>query len=274
MIYLKKIPELITFDKFFSVKRPKFEINDSSFICEVAGKDSIAAIIQSARIYDIKKLLGIGIIHRSFFGNIFEPNEHFEYAKELISQKKFDSTNFLYLDVSNLFDRLIIRNMAIVQKHFGYYSPCPPCHLFFHMMRTPIADYYGITKIITGERELHGDRKKINQIPEVLSLFKELLEKEGIELIQPIRKIRTDEKIFEILGKSWKSAEPFKCSFSKNYYDELGEIPFEIQNILKSLESFYYPLFSSVVEFLIINHKEPEENWFVEKIKQIISSID
>lgn len=274
MIYLEVTPELITFDKFYSAQRPKSKTNEDFFISEVAGKDSIAALIQASREYHINNLLGIGIFHRSFFGNIFEPNEHFENAKELISQRNYDSFNFLYLDVSNLFDRLIIRNMAIVQKYFGYYSPCPPCHLFFHMMRIPIANYYGITKIITGERELHGNRKKLNQIPEVLALFKDLLKKEGIELIQPIRKIRNDEKIFEILGPSWKSAEPFKCSFSKNYFDEIGEIPFDIQKILKSLKHFYFPIFSSVVEFIKINHKEPEENWYIEKIKQIISKID
>jgi hypothetical protein len=273
MIYLEITPELITFDKFYSAQRLKSESNEYFFIGEVAGKDSIAALIQASIEYNIINLLGIGIFHRSFFGNILEPNEHFEYAKDLISHRDIDSTNFLYLDVSNLFDRLIIRNMAIVQKYFGYYSPCPPCHLFFHMMRIPIAKYYGIRKIISGERELHGDRKKLNQIPEVLSLFKDLLEKEGIELIQPIRKIRNDEKIFEILGHSWRSAKPFKCSFSKNYYDESGEIPFKIQKILKSLESFYYPLFSFVVEFIIIHHKEPEENWYIEKINQIISKI-
>ncbi len=274
MIYLKITPELITFDKFYSENRSKLENKENFFISEVAGKDSIAAIIQAARENEIKNLLGIGIFHRSFFGNSLEPNEHFEFINKPIIINKFDSTNFLYLDVSNLFDRLIIRNTAIVQKYFGYYSPCPPCHLFFHMMRIPIANYYGITKIITGERELHGNRKKLNQISEVLSLFKELLQKEGIELIQPIRKIRTDEKIFDILGDSWKSAEPFKCSFSKNYYDESGEIPFEIQKILKSVRNFYFPLFSSVVEFIKINHKEPQENWFSEKIIHIISKIE
>ena len=271
---LEKTPELFTFDKFYSENKSKFEHKEKFFISEVAGKDSIAAIIQGVRNYNIRNLLGIGIFHRSFFGNIFEPIEHFKSFKDLILQEKIDSTNFLYLDVSNLFDRLIIRNMAIVQKYFGYYSPCPPCHLFFHMMRIPIANYYGITKIISGEREFHGDRKKINQIPEVLSLFKELLEKEGIELIQPIRKIRNDDEIFEILSSSWKSAKPFKCSFSKNYYDETGEIPFEIQKILNSLKGFYFPLFSSVVEFIKINHKEPEENWLNEKIKQIVAIID
>ena len=274
MIYLEKTPKLFTFDKFYSVNMSKLEPKENEFISEVAGKDSIAAIIQAVKKYNIKNLLGIGIFHRSFFGNILEPIEHFEYVKDLICQEVIDSTHFLYLDVSNLFDRLIIRNMAIVQKYFGYYSPCPPCHLFFHMIRIPIADYFGVTKIITGEREFHGNRKKLNQIPEVLSLFKELLEKEGIELIQSIRKIRNNDKIFEILGSSWKSAKPFQCSFSKNYYDETGEIPFEIHKILNSLKGFYFPLFSSVVEFIKINHKEPEENWVSEKIKQIISLID
>ncbi|QEE16575.2 hypothetical protein DSAG12_02405 [Promethearchaeum syntrophicum] len=271
---MEKTLELFTLDKFYSEQRSKLDYRESFYICEVAGKDSIAAIIQAVRKYDIKNLLGIGIFHRSFFGNISEPIEHFKSVKDLILQEDIESINFLYLDVSNLFDLLIVRNMAIVQKYFGYYSPCPSCHLFFHMMRIPVAEYFGITKIISGEREYHGDRKKLNQLPEVLSLFKELLQNLGIKLIQPIRKIRNDEEIFKILGSSWKSAEPFRCSFSKNYYDETGEIPFEIQKILNSLKRFYFPLFLSVVEYIEINHKEPEEKWLNDKIKQIVSLID
>ena len=70
MIYLEITPELITFNIFYSAEHPKLEINEDFFISEVAGKDSIAAIIQTAKNYNIKNLLGIGIFHRSFFGNI------------------------------------------------------------------------------------------------------------------------------------------------------------------------------------------------------------
>ena len=141
------------------------------------------------------------------------------------------------------------------------------------MMRIPIATYFGATKFITGERELHGNRKKLNQLPEILSLFKDLLAKRGIELIQPIRKIKEDGEIFKLLGTEWKSAEPFNCIFSKNYYDETGEISFDLHKIIKSITDFYFPLFSATVTYIEKNHKEPEEKWYSEQIEQVIVKI-
>ncbi|WP_371804086.1 hypothetical protein [Candidatus Lokiarchaeum ossiferum] len=261
---------MLNFSDFYQINSKNSSDSSETIIAEVAGKDSIAAILQVAKKSSIKKLVGIGINHRSFYGNIDEPTEHFEYIsndKALLNIKK---TEFMYLDVSSLFDLLIVRTLAIVQKHFHYFSPCPACHLFFHMMRVPIAHHLKVAKFITGERDIHGTRKKLNQLPEVLDLLKILLEKEGINLIQPLKSITKDEEIFTLLGKKWVSALPYKCSFSGNYYDENGKIPFNTTNVLNSLSNFYYPLFHETIHYIELHKNEPDWNWIEKTLLDII----
>ncbi len=264
---------LINFKDFYHKYPTNFLDSSEYYIAEVAGKDSIAAIVQIAKNVKNFSILGIGINHRSFFGNLNEPLEHFEYITTNKSKFTLTNTQFMYLDVSSLFDLLIVRTMAIVQKYFHYYSPCPACHLFFHMMRVPIARHLSISRFITGERDFHGTRKKLNQLPEILDLFKELLEREKIHLLQPLKSITQDKEIFTLLGKDWSSATPYKCSFSGNYYDENGQIPYETQDVLDALIKFYYPLFHETITFIETYHEEPSQDWVKKKIKEIVNQI-
>lgn len=224
--------------------------------------------------YEVKSLLGISLYHQVLYGNKNEPWENFNLLVELFLSKELDFVPFIYLDVGNLFEQLILHNIAIVQKYFGYFTPCPACHLFFHMMRIPIANFYNIQKIITGERESHNSVKKLNQISEILDLYKSLLEKHQIELVQPIRKIKQDVSIYRILGDQWRNnINTLKCSFSNNYYDENGKIPFELDRIMDSITNFYFPLFSSVIHFISTQHEEPDEQWIREKILKVIDTL-
>jgi hypothetical protein len=268
-----ELTKFITFKEFFhdSISIPSD--HQATYLAEIAGKDSIAAILKATQNCHITNLIGVGVLHRSFFGNEDEPIEHFKHISTRKSSLKIEKTEFLYLDVRNLFDQLIIRPMAIIQKNFHYYSPCPACHLFFHMMRIPVARKLKIKTFITGERNYHGERKKLNQLPEVLSLYKSLLKKEGIELVQPLKDIKQDNEIFDILGSKWISAKPFKCSFSRNYYDENGDISFNLQNILRAISQFYYPLFAAVITFIESNQFEPDEQWIQATIKNIITKL-
>ena len=141
------IVHLTTFTEFYQESAKIATLPPTTIIAEIAGKDSIAAVIQAAKNHDLSRVLGIGINHRSFYGNIAEPNEHFQFIEQNKTKLGIQITQFMYLDVSNLFDKLIIQTMAVVQKYFKYFSPCPACHLFFHMMRVPIARFYGITQL-------------------------------------------------------------------------------------------------------------------------------
>ncbi len=272
-------PELVSFSEFYRHPVEFPHGSSDAYIGEITGKDSIAAVLQVAdratNPNSIQNLLGIGVYHHSFYGNALEPIEHFQFLEKFFLQNIRTplTAAFLYLDVAFLFDQLILRTMATVQKHFGLFSPCPPCHLFFHMMRIPIARHYGITQFISGERETHGTRLKFNQLPGILTLLQDLLAQEGITLVQSIRSISDDEKIFALLGSSWQSADPYRCSLSGNYYDEQGKIPFHETAMIWALREFYYPLFHRVINYIEAEHKEPSGEWIQEAIKQVVQLV-
>ncbi len=267
----RSLYDLTTIRNFLSLPIDKFDNSDDTYIAEIAGKDSIAAVLEATQKFNINNLLGIGIFHRMLYGNWKEPIENFDFIKKNKEILGIKNTYFIYLDIKTLFDQLIMRNMAIVQKYFQYWSPCPPCHLLFHMIRIPIAKNYKITNFITGERKAHDEKIKINQTSKILSLYKDILEKEGINLIQPLKDISNDQEILNKLGSNWNAPESFKCSCSSNYYDEDGIIPFEYENIKDSIEKFYYPLFSIILHQIILIKDIPKKEWIEQHIKKIIA---
>jgi hypothetical protein len=248
--------------------------NSKSCIAEIAGKDSIAAVLKAIKEKQIEWLVGIGLYHRAIYGNINQPADNFEKLINMPLFKEITNHSFIYLDISDLFEQLIIRNTAVVQKHFHYFNPCPACHLLFHMIRIPLARFYNIDFIITGEREFHDNIQKLNQLPEILSLFKFLIEKTNIELVQPIRKIKNDSEVYKILGNVWQSnITPSKCIFSKSYYDEQSKIPFDLNLVISSLNEFYFPLFTSVIDYIDSHLNEPSKDWIRNQVLQVINNI-
>ncbi|TFH26709.1 MAG: hypothetical protein E4G98_06805 [Promethearchaeota archaeon] len=265
--------KLWTFRSFFTEIESQNQ-NSKRAVLEVAGKDSVAAAIPYLQTHPITELIGIGIFHRGFYDNFYEPELNFQQISTILRNHVPElQTSFYYLDVADLFDWTIVQPMGIIQKHFSQYSPCPPCHLFFHMMRIPLVKHLGATQILTGERAAHDAGLKLNQLPEILGLFTSMMQKQGISLKQPIKNINDDSKIFALLGREWKSVEPFRCIFSKNYLDENGQLHFNVPNLTKTLSIFYYPLFNDIIQYIMRKHCSPDLKWIQQKIQSIISDI-
>jgi hypothetical protein len=242
-------------------------------IAEIAGKDSIAAVIKALELNQISRITGIGINHRGFFGNFQEPIEHFLQLENQFLQKSGIEADFFYLNIENLFENVIIQPMTLIQKHFGYFSPCPACHFLFHMIRIPIARHLGVNTIISGEREAHGTKLKLNQLPPLLDFFSEVVRSFRLELLQSIRYIEEDGEILMLLGRQWVNAAPYRCSFSGNYFDENNALYISPEKILTQLTEFYAPLFTFIVEFVEAKKKEPSREEIRKKIKEIIHGL-
>lgn len=266
--------KLLTLEQFFKTVESR-EKSNKRILVEIAGKDSVAAILPVLKRKNVSEIICIGINHQGFYGNKSEPYEHYIQIKQLLFQEyPTVKWEFYYLDVSNLFNSVIIRPMAIIQKHFHHYSPCPPCHLFFHMIRIPILDHLGIDILVSGERSAHENKLKLNQIPEVLDLFARFLSEHGKILCQPLKNVSQDEAIFEFLGDSWQNAQPYKCIFSGNYFDENNQIFHDIPELLKALKEFYFPLYTKIVHYIKQHKKEPQSHWIQENIQKIIQNIN
>ncbi|WP_457559001.1 hypothetical protein [Candidatus Harpocratesius sp.] len=274
-----KFTQLFTIDRFLK-EIPSKNPKSTRMGVEIAGKDSVAAIIKILDEFSeinkdsISEIVGFGMYHTAFYGNFNEPKEHFEKIKEIIYNRYCKiPMRFYYIDVAELFEKVIIRPMTIVQKLFGAYSPCPACHLFFHMMRVPLLHHIGSSILVSGERSAHGSRLKLNQVSEVLSLFPPFLRSHNIKLLQPLFNISDNNEIYKLLGTTWKNAKPYRCIFSKNYLDESDQIYFKISDISDELKLFYYPLFAEIVEYTQKFKKTPNDDWLKNRINEIVLKI-
>jgi len=110
---------------------------------------------------------------------------------------------------------------------YNFFSPCIACHLLMHIARIKLSRHFRSTNVISGEREMHSDREKINQLPFVLDFYNELFNSAGITHHTPIRHIRSNKDITEIVSKYGISAIKLDCLFSGTYYDQEGKILFD-----------------------------------------------
>ncbi|MHA1311366.1 MAG: hypothetical protein ACTSQO_10610 [Candidatus Helarchaeota archaeon] len=222
---------------------------DDVYIAEISGQDSIAAIIEVIKNENVEKIYPTAVYHNAMIGDFLAEQKNIYFLKKSLKNPSIIFP-LISIDVSDIFNTIVLRNMGIVQVKYGFYSPCPPCHLLFHLIRVVIAKILGIKKIITGEREKHDKMIKINQTPQILDYFYKMIKSNyQIELIQPLRKISSTTEITKILGKNWDSSLPQTgCILSKNYLDEnKNPIMFDDNIWKKQLNEFYLPKFQYII---------------------------
>ena len=231
----------------------KYQGEKGVYIAELAGKDSIAAMKVIIDCFSPKIIVPVAIDIGVERGGDEAPAQNVKLLRDLLLKEKKAHkttkavdvviTEIVEIDFSRLYNRLVLQTMGEFQQCFPFFSPCPPCHFFLHYCRVPIAQFLGVNAIITGERELHDDRVKINQTSDLLSFFVDYFEREeNLKLMQPLRKINRSKEIHDVLNKSWNLEGIQKsCIFSGNYRDTKGKVFGASEDWVGALKDFYAP---------------------------------
>lgn len=212
-------------------------------IVEIAGRDSIAAVLEATRHEDLKAILPTIAYTGTEYGIWDTPLRAIEILRATPSMKNIRIFDPVFLGSPKIWWQLCGRYSYDLVKDFGFYTPCIGCHLYFHSIRIPLAKKLKCKRIIAGERESHDGRIKINQIGVVLDLYKEFLKKFGIALLLPIRYIRSGKDIVNILEKNWdEGTGQLKCVMSKNYVSKDGNVTYSKKDITRFFKDFAIPL--------------------------------
>jgi hypothetical protein len=217
-------------------------------IAEVAGRDSVAAAIRVARLRPLHAILPTIAYTGTEFGDWRVFLRQVDLMRDLLEPLGTKVLSPIVLGDPRFWRELCGSPAWRCFERFGFFSPCVGCHLYFHAVRIPLARRLGISLLISGERESHDGRIKVNQIPEALDAFARFTSRFGLSLILPLRHIRSGQEVQEIVGNDHPEVqEQVQCVLSGNYRDEAGKAPAVGEAVSRFLEEFALPLAEKTV---------------------------
>lgn len=241
-------------------------------IGEFAGRDSIAAIIKAFERDDITIVLPIASFAGVEYGEsdaLIENHDMLSRRIEELYGKSKTLLPLMFYSRPDLWYAINGRFISILNQKYGFYTPCIGCHAYFHILRAPIAYELGRT-IISGERISHDGDCKINQLPDVLQIYRDIIGELGSNLIHPIVDIQDGNQIDEIIGFNYvKSDKLPQCVFSGNYKDIEDNMNYNMDNISIYMNKFLVPACIELGRHMINEDRSTKDN-FVNIVRDVL----
>lgn len=214
-------------------------------IVEIAGRDSVAAAIKAAEDEGFTDLLPV----YTYTGTEYGKWKSVEDAVKRLSRKKnLNVHNLLATGSPGFWRALNGRFISSLVKRYGILIPCVGCHLYLHSARIPLSVLLGVKPVISGERESHDGRKKINQTPESLDAYIKTAGRFGVPLLMPLRHIGDGKEIENILGFEWKEGmEQLECTLSGNYRNIDGGCDIKKEQMKNYINEFLLPCAEKII---------------------------
>lgn len=222
------------------------EISSRLAIVEIAGRDSVAAAIKAVEEGPYTDLLPT----YAFTGTERGPLQSIEEAVRRLSDRLPDRTvhDLVLAGSSRFWQALNGRFIGELIARFRFYTPCIGCHLYLHSVRIPLAVSLGGVAIISGERESHDGRLKVNQGAEAVERYQALCSAFGIPLLLPLREVASGAEVENIIGSRWgEGKEQLGCVFSGNYRMINGGIGATIGQVSAYLDEFAVPCARKII---------------------------
>jgi len=239
---LSNKPELLTdFPDWMLPESAVIEIREkaNTAIAEIAGRDSIAAVIRACEERNIRAIIPTIAYAGTEYGNWEIPFEKTKILKHRLKEKNIKVYDTIILGSPQFWWKLCGRYTTHLSKKFGFYSHCLGCHFYLHAVRVPLAKKLRCSLIIGGERESHDGRIKINQIGISLDAYVDFLRRFNIELFLPIRHISSGEEVEAIVGGQWEEGGgQLECVLSKNYREEDNSVILDEKAVKRFFEEF------------------------------------
>ena len=214
-------------------------------IVEMAGRDSVAAAIKCVKEKGLTDLLPV----YTYTGTEYGEWSSIEEAVRRLSQRlKIKVHDLIVIGSPGFRHALNGRFISTLIEKYGYFTPCIGCHSYLHSTRIPLATLLGRKSVISGERESHDGREKINQIPEALDAYEKIANRFNIPLLMPLRHVKDGREVEDILGFKWgEGMEQLGCTLSGNYRNIHGGCNIKKKNVQDYLNEFVLPCTDKII---------------------------
>lgn len=225
-----------------------FRAVDGLAIAEVAGRDSVAAAVAAVRERGFRSVLPTAVSTGTEYGDEGTP----ERAAALLARILGPDVEMLPLvrvGSPALWAALNGRHATVLRERFGIFSPCLACHLYMHLCRVPLAWLLDGAPVIAGERDSHGGRPKLSQMPLGIDACVRVLEHAGVELLEPIRHVHDADVIVGLVGSEWEQgAKQLGCVLGGNYTGLDGEVVYDQIAYARYVHGFLEPAGGAIVD--------------------------
>ncbi|WP_430886361.1 hypothetical protein [Fusibacter sp. JL216-2] len=232
--------------------------NKKTVIGEFSGRDSVAAILKAFEDEDIDYILPVATFAGTEYGDfnvIYKNYKHLQKrVKDLYGDKKvlYPLIEYSREDIWALMNGRLSGELS---RKFGFYSPCIGCHLYFHLTKLNFArPLSGI--ILSGERESHDGRIKVNQLGESLDIYQEVIASFDCQLRMPLRHMDDGHEVESLIGWEWKEglAHP-DCVLSRNYRSCDGKAVYDKNCLERLLQEYVKPAGVLVGKYIVEDQK-------------------
>lgn len=214
-------------------------------LTDFAGRDSVAAAMRWLEDNEVGTLIPVGDVVPTRYGDWSVYQDNWQRMKTLLAHR---APNVLLAPWFVLEDIDIWRTLsgryasAAIQK-FGFHTPCLGCHLHFYVMRIVLAEALNASTLLSGEKELHGSRRKANQTEEAVQGYAALSSSTSLNHVFPIHKLRTEEEMRQLLPDGWQEGDrQLRCVMSGNDRDVNGELAISSEQVAAYMQEFAVPM--------------------------------
>lgn len=223
-------------------------------IAELSGMDSVAAIIRAGERLSFDAILPTIVLTGTEFGSpAFVRRNYDLIVKRLQKNSCLILEPLIYTDF-DFWRALCGRFIQAQIDRWAAYTPCVGCHLYLHAMRIPLATRLGINYIVSGERESHSGRIKLNQTSRSLDAHINLMESWGLKFVLPLRHVERRSEVMAIAGRDiFPGEDQFQCLFSDNYRDVSGKNIQHSDWVAQYYDELGLPLTKTLVRALLVD---------------------
>lgn len=208
-------------------------------IAEISGRDSIAAALKFIMDGGGDDILPVADDIPPQYGDFNEAFSPVFWLRKKAEEYGARVHSLIFIKEHELYKTLVAKYMREVISHYGFYTPCIPCHMYFHTIRAPLVKALGGSKIIGGERDSHDGRIKPSQIPMAIDYYKKAVRELGSRLVLPLRHIVNTK---EIISFTYEEDTQLSCMFKELHGDLSQSIMQNTGKLRRFLEEFVMPI--------------------------------
>ena len=223
----------------------------NTIVAEFSGRDSVAAIIKAFQDDRATHILPVMSFAGTEYGDVSSLIENYEKLKKHVHANYPSKVlyNLLHFSLPDIWHIMNGRFATEVINLYGFYNPCIGCHLYFHGTKVFFSRHFS-NIIITGERESHDGKIKVNQLKKTLDVYKEIFEEFDITLWSPLAEISSGQIIQDLIPWTWEEGKDHpNCVLSGNYRDINGKARFDEEDLDRYLELYIKPVGRALIRY-------------------------